>query len=410
MSVKEAPSLADEVVAWFTDTAARQDPWAFFDRLRSGDPVHRCDELNTWVVTRYDDGDEVFRNSPVVRTPEGSDMSYMYGEDGELRPTWKLDRGTHRWHEGEDLARIRRLVTQVMNPRSIRSWRDQMQAILDEKVAALRGRKEMDLVADFVYELPMHMICDVFGVPLSDHENYKRWTEQWFAGVVFVTDPEVQKTADAAAEAYAAHVMELVEFKRGRPDESMLSLLIRARDEGDKLSDDELVSMTTSMIGAGHETTGSQVGNAAYALLRNPDQLKLLRRSPDLAVDAMEEALRYESSAMLTPRYAVEAFELNGRTINEGDAIQILIQATGRSPDTFPEPGRYWIERPEKKHLAFALGPHFCCGAQLARLEGQLMLRALATEFPGLKLETDEVTYKPILGIGGLESLPVSWN
>jgi hypothetical protein len=398
------------VVAWFSDAETRQDPWAFYDRLREEDPVHRCDALNTWVVTRYDDGDEVFRGSPVVRTPAGSDMSYMYGEDGELRPTWKLDRGTHRWHEGEDLARIRRLVTQVMNPRSIRSWRDQMESILEEKVAALRSRNEMDLIADFVYELPMRMICDVFGVPLAHHEDYKRWAEQWFAGVVFVTDEEVQRTADAAAEAYAAHVMELVEFKRDNPDESLLSLLIRARDEGDKLSDDELVSMTTSMIAAGHETTGSQVGNAVLALLRNPDQLALLRENPDLVVDAMEEALRYEPSAMLTPRYAVEEFELRGRTIREGDAIQVILQATGRTPDIFPEPERYSIEREDKRHLAFALGPHFCCGAQLARLEGQLMLRAVATEFPGMRLETDTFVYKPILGIRGLESLPVSWN
>jgi cytochrome P450 len=410
MTAQAARPLSEDVVEWFTDPSARQDPYPFFDRLRSEDPVHYCEALKTWVVTTYSAGDDVFRNAPVLRNPEVSDTSYMLGEDGELRPTWRLDRGTHRWHDGEELARIRRLVTQVMNPRSIRGWRDQMQAILDTEVARVRDRKEMDLIADFVYELPMHMICEVFGVPLSDHESYRKWTEDWFSAVVFVTDPAVQERGDAAALAFEAHIRELIEFKRDRPDDSMLGLLIRARDDEDMLRDDELISMTAGMLGAGHETTGSQVGNAVLALLRNPGELAALREDPDLAADAVEEALRYESSAMLTPRYAVEDFELGGKTIAKGDAIQVLIQATGRSPETFPEPHRYWIGRPDKRHLAFALGPHFCCGAQLARLEAQLMLRAIALEFPGLELAGDTFRWKPMLGIRGLESLPVSWN
>lgn len=410
MSTHARESLAAEVVEWFSDSAARQDPYAFFDRLRAADPIHFNEALGVWVLTRFADGDEVFRRSPVVRNPETADMAYMYGDDGELRPTWRLDRGTHRWHDGAELDRIRRLVSQVMGPRQVRGWAVEMRELLEREVVRLQGQGEADLIAEFVYELPMRMICQVFGVPFSDHDSYRRWTEDWFAAVTIVTDDEVQRRGDEAALAFEGHIGELVEFKRAQPDDSMLSLLIRARDEGDRLRDDELVSMTASMLGAGHETTGSLVGNAALALLRNPDQMAALRANPALIADAVEETLRYEGSAMLTPRYAVEDFELGGRRIAANDTIMILLQATGRSPDSFEDPHRFWIERPNKRHLGFALGPHFCCGAQLARLEAQMMVEAIATRFPGIEMTTDEVEWKPILGIRGLRSLPVRWG
>jgi cytochrome P450 len=402
--------LADEVVRWFTDASARQDPYPFFDRLREREPVHFSEQLNTWVLTRYRDAEYVFRDAPVVRSPEGSDTSYMYDDNGELRPTWRLDRGTHRWHDGEELNRIRRLVSQVMGARQIRTWHGQMEAILEEEVQRLLQGTEADLMTDFVYELPMRMICRVFGVPATDHHKYRKWTEDYFAAVVFVTDKQVQERGDAAALAFEAHIRRLVEEKRGEPDESMLSLLIRARDEDDKLSDEELVCMTASMLGAGHETTGSLVGNAALALLRNPDQMAHLRADPTLVSDAVEETLRYEPSPMLTPRYAATDFELDGHTVKAGDPLQIIIQALGRSPDSYPDPNRYWIERPRKNHVAFSLGPHFCCGAQLARAEAQLMVGAIATRFPQIEMTTESVSWKPILGIRGLESLPVRWG
>jgi cytochrome P450 len=410
MGSPAATTLSDDVVHWFTDPGARQDPYAFFDRLRDEDPVHYNEQLKTWVVTRYDDGDTVFRGSPVVRNPADFDISYMLDEQGELRPTWRLDRGTHRWHDGEDLNRIRRLVSQVMGARQIRSWRGQAQEVLDQHVERVVGLGEADLIEEFVFELPMQMICRIFGVPTSDRENYRKWTEDWFSAVVFVTDPEVQAKGDAAAIAFEEHIGELVKHKRDHPDESLLSLLIQARDSGDKLRDDELVAMTASMLGAGHETTGSLVGNATLALLRNPEQMALLREDPSRAKDAVEETLRYEGSAMLTPRFVAEDFELRGRTIAAGDMIQILLQATGRSPITFDDPHRFWIDRPSKRHLGFALGPHFCCGAQLARLEAELMVTAVATRFPNLEMTTDEVTWKPILGIRGLKALPVRWG
>ncbi len=410
MASQTEASLSDEVVRWFTDPAARQDPYSFFDRLREEEPVHFNETLNAWVLTRHDDGDTVFRNSPVVRSPEGADMAYMRGEDGELRPTWRLDRGTHRWHDGDELNRIRRLVSQVMGARQIRGWKGEMQEILEKEVLRLQQSKEADLIEEFVYELPMRMICQVFGVPFSDHDNYRKWTEDWFSAVVIVSDEEMQARGDAAAVAFENHIGELVEHKRDHPDESMLSLLIRARDEGDKLRDDELVAMTASMLGAGHETTGSLVGNATLALLSNPDQMALLRDNPALMTDAVEETLRYEGSAMLTPRYAAEDFELGGQQIKTGDTLMVILQATGRSPDAFEDPNRYWIERPNKRHLGFALGPHFCCGAQLARIEAQLMVEAIATRFPGMEMTTDDLEWKPLLGIRGLKSLPVQWN
>ncbi len=404
-------SLQDDVVQWFSDPAARQDPYDFFDRLREQEPVHYNETLAAWVLTRYDDADQMLRRSPVLRNPAGADTSYMYGEDGELTPTWRLNVGTHFWHDGEELARIRRLVSQTMGARQIRTWRGEISAMLDEEMERLLASgKEADLIADFVYELPMRMICKVFGVPLSDHENYRIWTEDWFAASQRIADPDVQARGDAAAIAFEQHVGELADHRREHPDDSMLSNLIRARDEGDKLRDDELIAMTVSMLGAGHETTGSFVGNAAYNLLRHPDQLALVREDPELLTEAVEEALRYEGSAMLAPRYAFEDFELHGQQIASGDTIITIMQATGRSPGTYEDPNRFWVQRPDKRHLQFSLGPHFCCGAQLARLESELMVQAIATRFDGLELTTDEVTWKPMLGIRGLTSLPVRWN
>jgi pimeloyl-[acyl-carrier protein] synthase len=410
MPSSTSSTLAEDVVTWFTDTQARQDPYPFFDRLREREPVHFSEQLNTWVLTRYQDAEYVFRNAPVVRSPEGSDVSYMYDEAGELRPTWRMDRGTHRWHDGKELDRVRRLVSQAMGPRQIRTWHGQIKDLLDEEVEQLLQSTEADLIEDFVYKLPMRMICNVFGVPASDHDKYRNWTEDWFSAFVFVADRDVQERGDAAALEFEAHILQLVDEKRHNPDESMLSHLIRARDSEDRLRDDELVAMTASMLGAGHETTGSLVGNAALALLRNPDQMARLRADVSLVSDTVEETLRYEPSSMLTPRYAAADFELNGQRIKTGDALQIIIQATGRSPDTYDDPNRFWIERPAKNHVAFAAGPHFCCGAQLARVEAQLMIEAIPTRFPDLEMTTDSVTWKPILGIRGLASLPVRWS
>lgn len=402
-------SLAEAVVQWFSDPAARQDPHPLYDRLRSEDPVHYNPILRAWVLTRYRDVEFIYRDAPVVRSPLFGDRSFMLDENGELTPTFRLDAGTQRWREGDDLRRMRSLVSQVMNVHAFRGWRERMVAIVGATVERLRERTEMDVVADFAFELPMQMMCSVLGAPISHATDYHRWTNDWFAAVQFA-DPEIRARGDVAALAFEAEFTAILAKKRADPDDSMISMLIRAREQEQRHSDEELIALPCAMIAAGTETTGSLVGNALLHLLRNPEELALVRADLEAIPEVVEETMRYEPSAPLTARYPLEDFEVNGKQINAGDTLWLLLQATGRSPDTFPEPNRFWVKRPDKRHLGFALGPHFCCGAQLARIEAELMLGALIMEFPDMELATDRVTWRSSIAVRGLESLPVIWN
>jgi cytochrome P450 len=411
MSTDTSSSLTDDVATWFKDVAARQDPFEMLATLRREEPLHWNEPMQMWVITRYEDAHQVLHTEPSARSAHYSkDISYVYDENGEVSPAWRLSMGNQRWREGADLDRQRRIVGASFSPRSVKTWIDVMERIIEDTVASVRDRNEIDFMRDFAFELPLDTICAVLGIPNDMREQLHRWTNDLFPALFPFADAETRARGDAAALEYRAYIEELVERARAQPGEGLLDVLVRATDDEGALSDDELAGITFGMISAGHETTGSTIGNAVLGLLSHRDQWEALCADPELAAPAFEETLRWQGAAQMVLRWAMEDFELRGQTIRKSDTIALFLLSAGRDEDMYSEPDRFWSDRTDRRqHLGFGTGPHFCAGNQLARAQGRLLLTALAREFPTLELATDTTEWSASY-IRTLASLPLRWN
>jgi cytochrome P450 len=412
VSSSTSTELTDGVATWFKDVSARQRPFDLFAALRSEEPLHWNEPMQMWVISRYEDAHQVLHSQPVARSGHYSkDISYVYGEDGEVSPAWRLSMGNQRWKEGADLDRQRRIVGGAFSPRSVKTWIDMMETIIEATVASVRDRGEMDFMRDFAFELPLDTMCAVLGIPTDMRKQLHDWTNDLFPALFPFADAEARARGDKAALEYRAYIEELVEHARAHPDgEGLLDVLVRATDDEGALSDDELAGVTFGMISAGHETTGSTMGSAVLGMLTYRDQWDALSADPELAVPAFEEALRWQGAAQMVLRWAMEDFELHGQTIKKTDTIALFLLSTGRDDRVYVEPDRFWSDRTDRRqHLGFGTGPHFCCGNQLARAQGRLLLTALTREFPTMKLATDDVEWSPSF-IRTLATLPLTWN
>jgi hypothetical protein len=268
----------------------------------------------------------------------------------------------------------------------------------------------MDVIRDLAYPLPTIVIAEMLGVPAGDRARFKQWSDDFavFLGS-FNPTPEQQQQALASVLELKEYFRALVPELRRRPRGDLLSDLATAEEQGDMLSEEELLANCTLLLFAGHETTTNLIGNGLLALLRHPDQLHRLRAEPRLVGSAVEELLRYESPVQGTRRLAKEAVTVDGRRIERGQFVLLLLGAANRDPEQFPDPDRLDVTRSEVRHLAFGHGPHFCLGAPLARLEGQIALGTLLQRTPGLRLETETVAWREQFALRGLKSLPVSF-
>jgi cytochrome P450 len=264
--------------------------------------------------------------------------------------------------------------------------------------------------------VPETVICEILGVPRADHDLWKSWSSGINQAAIFAgrnkdsddLPPEVRGKAQQSLLSWYRYFSALVARRRtsGEEAQDIISLLVRAEEEGDRLNEEELVGTLILLIGAGHETTANLIANGMLALMRNPDQYELLRADPSLASGLVEEALRFDGSARGQPRVALEDMELGGRTIAAGDTVMVIVNAANRDPARFAEPDRFDIRRGDSGHVAFASGLHYCVGAALARMEAEVAFRKLAEMDGELELVTDDLTYKPTHG-RNLTSLPV---
>ncbi|WP_181793031.1 cytochrome P450 [Streptomyces sp. WELS2] len=307
--------------------------------------------------------------------------------------------------DGERHARLRKLMSQAFSPRMVDQLEPRVQSIVDALLDDLDPTA--DLVAGLCAPLPLMVICELLGVPYSEAEAIRRWTRR-----LFVTDitPDELRAAQGEMQDWLA---DLVRQKRARPDDGLISAMVAANDEGDHLTEPELLANLEGLLIAGHETTVNQLGNSFLTLLRHPDQLALLRSAPDLVGPAVDELLRY--SRLFTSaevRVTTEPVELDGVELGAGQPVLPVIVAANRDPGVYPDPGRFDITREgPAAHLAFGHGPHFCLGAMLARREMRVAIGSVVKRYPGLRLAVDEseLTYVPELVFRGLRELPVTW-
>jgi cytochrome P450 len=306
-----------------------------------------------------------------------------------------------------DHTRLRRLVAGAFTPRVIAGLEPWIRELTDRLLTAADGAAGFDLIDALAFPLPIRVICHLLGVPAEDQAQFRAWGHDVAATLDPQTAAAAQAQTRAAERALTGYLQDLVRERRADPDDSILSALIAAEEEGDRLSSSEVVSTALLLLIAGFETTVNLIGNGTVALLSDPDNWDRLRQDPALVPAAVEEMLRYDSPVQLTARIATEDVEVGGSVIAAGKPVIAFIGGANRDPGVFEQPDEFLIDRPDPgRHLSFSLGMHHCLGASLARLEGRIAIEELTRRYPALELAAPP-TRRPLLVLRGFESVPV---
>jgi len=407
------PRLPDEpeaVLQHLLDPALRgEDLYPLLHQLRTLAPVFKTENpgfQQAWVITRFADDDTVVRSKSL-----SSDNRVLEVFDtGEQSAFLEVMRSLLKFLDPPDHTRVRGLIARAFTPRSIEGLRPRIQTIVDERIAARLDAREMDLVADLAFPLPVIVICELLGVPVEDVDRFFRWSQDLVRRAdVQKLDADRKRRGDEAAAGLRDYFLELIAERRQRPRNDLVSALIAVEADGDRLSESELVGAAIILLQAGHETTANLITKGILGLLRHPDQLELLRRRPELIVDATEELLRYDTSVQITPKVATTDIPYHEHTIQAGDIVATLRGAVNRDPERYPDPDRLDIRRPDNRHHSFGVGAYHCLGASLARAEIQIAVGSLVSRLPGLELREDRPKSKGSLYLHGLESLRVGW-
>jgi cytochrome P450 len=403
MTTAERPGLAS-----LADPALLPDPYPVLATLREASPFAAAGGA-MMVVGRH------AQCSAILRDPRASsERNRSLLAPPEL---WAQRAPSFLSLDPPDHTRLRRLVAKAFAPRVIAALAPRIRQLCGELLTAAArgdgGQRELEVVSQLAYPLPVRIICELLGVPAGDHSRFAGWSASLAHSVQpqFVApDPALAAEAAQARLEFADYFRELIAARRARPADDLLSELIRAEDDGQRLSEAELIATCVLLLVAGHETTVGLISNAILALLRHPDQLVALRADPGLAAGAVEETLRYDAPVQLTGRVARGIMQVGGVSVPDGAVLLLLIAATGRDPDAFADPDRFDIRRAPGNHLAFAAGPHFCLGAPLARLEATIALQAFAARVADPEFDPAGLAYKPNLNLRGPERLAVSFR
>jgi cytochrome P450 len=374
----------------------RDDPYPLYRQLHETAPVQWNDVLQAWTLVRY--ADVVFSLTDprfsADRTIQPADSSWVAKSMLVSDPP--------------DHTRLRALVQKAFTPRMIDQLRPRIIAVIGELLERVAERDgQFDLIADLAYPLPVVVIAELLGVPPEDRSVFHEWSSLLAASLDPLVSADLMSRVYPAREALHTYLRGIIAERRREPRSDLISALVRVEEAGDVLSEPELVVMCTLLLIAGHETTVNLIGNGMLALLRHRDQRERLQRSPELLATAVEELLRFDSPVQLTGRLLREPVEIGGHTLQAGDWVLPLLGAANHDPAQFVDPDRLDIGRTPNPHLAFGRGIHFCLGAPLARVEGQLAIGALMRRFPKLQLAGEPVRRNQIT-LRGLSSLPVA--
>ncbi|HEY3607753.1 MAG TPA: cytochrome P450 [Pseudonocardiaceae bacterium] len=386
-----------------------QDPHALNERLRAEAPVRPVvlpRGLNVWLVTRYADVRAALADPRLHKDSRHIDELFELNTDSSAET----------FHTGEalfahmlnsdppDHERLRRLVNKAFTARRIEQLRPRIEEITDGLLADIGPTADVDLLDVFAFPLPITVICELLGVPTKDRDDFRRWSN------VLVSGGVPAEEIDESAIAMAGYLSAMIEAKRAEPGADMMSALVQAHDEGDRLTQDELVAMAFLLLVAGHETTVNLIANGVLALITNPDQLAALRADRGLLPGAIEEFLRFESPVKnATFRFTVEPTEVGGVVIPARQLVVLSLGSANRDSDRYAEPDRLDIERDTSGHMAFGHGIHYCLGAPLARLEAEIAFNGLLDTYDRIELAvpTADLRWRPGMLIRGLERFPV---
>jgi len=387
------------------------NPFAAMRELREREPLHWSGSLGGWVLTRYEDCRFVFMDK---RFSADRMRPFFRHLSPEKRARVKeLEWSIGLWAvfmDPPDHTRLRRLMNGGFTSRAIARMEGRIAGIVDELLDAAARLGGMDFVADFSYPLPAAVIMEMLGVPRGELARFKPWSEDMalFVGNALAT-PDKYDRAEAATQQMAAYFRALIAERRARPQDDLISALIAAGADGEVLSEAELVATCILLLFAGHETTANLLANGLYHLLKNPDQLALLKAKPELAESAVEEMLRYDGPSAALVRIALEDVQLHGRTIERGQRVFTMLNAANRDPRQFADPERFDIARTPNRNITFGHGIHFCIGAPLARLEGRIAIPRVLERLPDLRL-VEEPTWTDSLILRGVKALRLGFT
>jgi len=391
------------------DPAVLANPYPLFHRLRREDPVHWDPFLHAWVVTRYADVLEVLHTFAADRTPTPEQLASM--GLAQMAPLAQLMVKQMLFMDASAHTRLRGLASQAFTPARIETLRAHIQEIVDHLLDAVQERGSMDVIADLAEPLPAIVTAEMLGLPVDDRHRLKAWSAN-FAEMLgnFQHNPDHSGRMLQTVEEMTAYFREAVQEIKRHPREGLIHSLLSAEMDGDRLTEEEVVANTIITMVGGQETTTNLIGNGVLTLLRHPEQMKKLRGNLSLTGSAVEEMLRFESPSQHTARLAPGDRHLGGKQIRKRQAVIAVMAAANRDPERFPEPDLFDVTRADNRHLAFGYAAHFCFGAPLARMEGQVAFAALLRRFENIQLVPQDLIWRTNLGLRGLTSLKVSFD
>jgi hypothetical protein len=386
----------------------RRDPHATWRRLREATPVFYSRILAAWVVTRYDDVALVLRDRNFTtdrsQTRVMTVIRYLVRGDGDLeglveRNLLMLDGAEHR--------RLRGLVSKAFTPRRIEELRPRVEAIVDELLDRAAEQGGIELVRDFAQPLPVVVIAELLGVPVADRDRFQEWSSELVKLLDLLQARGGDGSIRRANRELNAYFRPLLAERRARPRNDLLSAMLAAEQDGDSLSERDLLALSTLLLVAGHETTTNLIANAVLALLGNPGERKRLRDDPALIETAVDEFLRFDGPIQFTDRAAIDDCEIGGQRIRGGQLVVAVLASANRDSARFPDPDRLDVGRTPNPHMAFGLGSHFCLGAQLAKLETEVAVGALLRRFPDLAGSDQPAAWRRSMILRGPVSVPL---
>jgi cytochrome P450 PksS len=391
----------------------KADPFPFYARLRAEAPIYRTimpTREVAWLVTRYDDAVTVLKDERFVKDKANALTPSQLARQPWFRRLFKSLQRQMLSTDAPDHTRLRAFVSQAFTPRLVEHMRERIQALTDQLLDRVQAQGRLDLIRDFALPLPSIVIAEMLGVPAADRHAFHRWSSALMSAG--------QSTwhllyAVPNTLLFLRYLRQFIHQRRVDPQNDLVSALIQAGEAGDRLSQDELLAMVMLLLVAGHETTVNLIGSGMLALLEHPEQMEKLRQDPGLIKPAVEELLRFTSPVDLaTERYAREDVLIGGVTIPRGEMVYVALASANRDDRHFPNADVLDITREPNKHLAFGLAAHFCLGAPLARLEGQLAINTLLRRLPHLRLTMapSQLRWRRGLLLRGLEALPVAFG
>jgi hypothetical protein len=392
------------------DPEVLADPYPLFKRLREADPVHWDSFLHAWVVTRYEDVINVMLKCSADRTPSPQQLEAM-GMLAELQPISQVMVKQMLFMDAPDHTRLRALCATAFTPARVAALKGHIQEIADRLLDRVLDKGRMDVIADFANPLPAIVTAELFGVPAEDHQDLKDWSTD-FAEMLgnFQHNPDRARRALRATENMVSYFQKAMRDQEKDPRPGLVQSLMNAEVDGSRLTEEEIVAnLIVTMVG-GQETTTNLIGNGLVSLLKNPEQLELLKSDSSIVQSAIEELLRYESPSQHTARLAPEDMTLGGKKIQKRQAVIAVFAAANRDPERFPDPDKLDLRRTDNRHVAFAWGAHYCFGAPLARMEGQIAFETMLRRLPNIQLEPQELVWRENLGLRGLKSLFITFD